>query len=124
MITVWSDERIAWLFTEVTKRFGCFDMDTWGQLPSYASGFDFQIDIEETLSSLYDDFVLEFSSDISLRLPKSEKAVEQQIRWATTNQPPCSLSVEQRRLQQRNRLIAYKVGFMTMSDILALETGN
>lgn len=117
--TVWSDERLEWLFIEVKKHLGAFSRKTWNQAPTAKRGYHLSNkEVKGIYQVLFEDFKIKFSSD-GFKMPKSPDALKQQVSWATTTQK--SVDEYQCGIQRKNRLIAYKTGFMTMMDIMYLE---
>ena len=118
--TVWSEERLQWLFSEIVKVFSPFDKEIWGQLPAPTKGFPLSTkEINEIFKTLYSRLTQEFQYD-GLRAPKSFAALKQQVQWATTNQKIVQFNGQMQN-QRRNRRIAYDMGFMSMKDIVYLE---
>ena len=113
--------RVA-LYRSLIEKVGIFNLNKWHKAadkplacPATPSGFNTQAE-EALYQEIYDEIT---PKHFNGRLPKSAKALMQQVRWCMSIQP--TENNNQRRLKTRNRLAAYEAGFMLMSDIVKLE---
>lgn len=114
---IWTDEMLTLLFTELRKRAGKYNPDTWGRsgLPLESQGHLLSSNAwHRLMGGLHNDILKQFGFS-SESMPKSGSAVERQIKMAL-----CEKS-DTLPMTQRNRKIAYQVGFITEPEIRSLE---
>lgn len=118
-MSVYTHKNRVALYKEIVAAFGMFKHRT--QDPNgWANGANApgNISVKDALviyQEIYDRIVpIHFQ-----KAPKSNKALANQVAWATTTQKDITNGSEPTR--RKNRLAAYEAGFMTMSDILYLE---
>ena len=119
-MSVYTPNNLKELFSRITERLGAYNAETWG-LKQVPSGWT-QKELDAVFTDIYSDMVKDGCFEASSRLPESFKALEQQMRWATTVQDKGNLTKGQLNMQRRNRIAAYAGGFMTMCDIVYLES--
>lgn len=115
--TIWSQERLQWLFSEVKKHAGEFNFDTWGKggVPSERAGHMLSNNAWlRFLDRLYSQLPCD-----GLDTPKSPAALLAQVKLVceTTLKGKTSL----RSSQIAARQAAYTVGFITEKQIRTLE---
>jgi hypothetical protein len=120
-MAVYTQSNLTELFSRLTESIiGAYDILTWERkqvLPSLT-----QKEIDAVFTDIYNSMRKDGCFENCSRVPESPKALEQQMRWATTTQDKNSLNKGQQKMQRRNRLAAYNGGFMTMCDIVYLES--
>lgn len=114
---VWGDEQIEFVMSEWLGHFGRYKFGEYGydMTPQGTTTKE----VNEFCQYLYNKGT---EKNIWLSTPpKSARAILQQIRW-TGN--PSAIKHHAGTTAQRNRQIAYGVGLMSQTDILALEKTN
>jgi hypothetical protein len=119
-MAVYTASNLKELFDRITEHLGAYNIETWAtkQVPSDKS----QKELDAVFTDVYNSMINDGCFETSSRPPESPKALEQQMRWATTVQDKDTLNKGQLNMQRRNRLAAYAGGFMTMCDIVYLES--
>jgi hypothetical protein len=116
-MSVHTASNLVQLFERITERFGAFDNSRLSQNPDVPIK-----ELRAGFQCIYDEMIAAGCYKGSSRVPESPLALEQQMRWATTSQDVRRMSKAQRKIQRRNRYAAYLGGFMTMNDIIMLES--
>src|ERR1039458_7022217 len=118
-MAVYTASNLKEFFGRVTEHLGEYNIETWSgkQVPPDKS----QKELDAVFTDVYNSMIKDGCFENSSRPPESPKALEQQMRWATTVQAKDTLNKGQHNMQRRNRQAAYAGGFMTTCDIVYLE---
>ena len=119
-MSVYTTSNLKELFERITERLGAYNIETWSrkQVPSSKT----QKELDAVFTDIYNSMIKDGCFENSSRPPESFKALEQQMCWATTVQDKDTFNKGQLNMQRRNRLAAYAGGFMTMCDVVYLES--
>jgi len=117
-MSVYTHQNLVKVFAELTAHIGKYDPKYWqGTMPQLPINVDEsnKEDIYQTILNVTDKHFLN-------RKPKSWQSLAMQVAICLSTQSLNELEQATIETRGRNRMAAYAAGFLTMGDILHLET--